>query len=310
MKKLFSFIIFIVIAINIFDSKFLNNKIYNYIDQKYFNNDYYIITNTNALKINEYKYKNFTSLAVETDNFKPKSKQELFNIYYTILNNGWDKFSFYCDSSYKTCLNDIETLLNDKTTFSYINQLIHPFNNYSSIESKYNSDGRIDIKINKKYSDEDINKIKNKLNDIILKLDINSYNNIYDKIKIFHDYIANTNTYDKDKAENNSSIYNSDTVIGTLFQGKSVCSGYTDTMAIYLNMLGLDNVKVATKNHVWNSVLIDNTWKHIDLTWDDPITTTNQNIIIYDYFMISTNDLKNKNDNEHNYDTAIYNFIK
>ena len=203
----------------------------------------------------------------------------------------------------------MEELAKDKTKFSYINQLVHPFNTFETIETNYSTNGRIDIKINKKYSNEDIEKIKNKMNEITLKLNINSYNDVNDKIKVFHDYIVETNKYDKDKEDGGNSIYHSDTAIGTLFEGESICSGYTDTLAIFLNMLSLDNTRISTNDHIWNVVNINNKWYHIDLTWDDPIVSTGKDVIIYDYFLITTDELKNKNDGDHNFNEEIYNFL-
>ena len=75
-------------------------------------------------------------------------------------------------------------------------------------------------------------------------------------------------------------------------------------------MLSLDNTRVSTNNHIWNVVNINNNWYHIDLTWDDPVTSSKKNIITYDYFLITTDELKNKNDNEHNFNIDVYNFIK
>lgn len=309
MKKKFITIIFFLVCLNIVDAKFLNYRVHDYAEKIILNNDYKIITNLNALETNEYKQKNFSSYVIETNDFSPKSKQDLLNIYYTVLNNGWDNFSFYCDKSYSTCISDMEELAKDKTKFSYINQLVHPFNTFETIETNYSTNGRIDIKINKKYSNEDIEKIKNKMNEITLKLNINSYNDVNDKIKVFHDYIAETNKYDKDKEDGGNSIYHSDTAIGTLFEGESICSGYTDTLAIFLNMLSLDNTRISTNDHIWNVVNINNKWYHIDLTWDDPIVSTGKDVIIYDYFLITTDELKNKNDGEHNFNEEIYNFL-
>ena len=307
MKKKLITIIFFLVCLNIVDAKFLNYRVHDYAEKIILNNDYKIITNLNALETNEYKQKNFSSYVSETNDFSPKSKQDLLNIYYTVLNNGWDNFSFYCDKSYSTCISDMEGLAKDKTKFSYINQLVHPFNTFETIETNYSTNGRIDIKINKKYSNEDIEKIKNKMNEITLKLNINSYNDVNDKIKVFHDYIAETNKYDKEDGGN--SIYHSDTAIGTLFEGESICSGYTDTLAIFLNMLSLDNTRISTKDHIWNVVNINNKWYHIDLTWDDPIVSTGKDVIIYDYFLITTDELKNKNDGDHNFNEEIYNFL-
>ena len=307
MKKKLITIIFFLVCLNIVDAKFLNYRVHDYAEKIILNNDYKIITNLNALETNEYKQKNFSSYVSETNDFSPKSKQDLLNIYYTVLNNGWDNFSFYCDKSYSTCISDMEELAKDKTKFSYINQLVHPFNTFETIETNYSTNGRIDIKINKKYLGayrQNLLKIE-----ITLKLNINSYNDVNDKIKVFHDYIAETNKYDKDKEDGGNSIYHSDTAIGTLFEGESICSGYTDTLAIFLNMLSLDNTRVSTNDHIWNVVNINNKWYHIDLTWDDPIVSTGKDVVIYDYFLITNDELKNKNDDEHNFNEEIYNFL-
>ena len=233
MKKKLITIIFFLVCLNIVDAKFLNYRVHDYAEKIILNNDYKIITNLNALETNEYKQKNFSSYVSETNDFSPKSKQDLLNI----------------------------------------------------------------------------EKIKNKMNEITLKLNINSYNDVNDKIKVFHDYIAETNKYDKDKEDGGNSIYHSDTAIGTLFEGESICSGYTDTLAIFLNMLSLDNTRISTNDHIWNVVNINNKWYHIDLTWDDPIVSAGKDVIIYDYFLITTDELKNKNDDEHNFNEEIYNFL-
>ena len=150
MKKKLITIIFFLVCLNIVDAKFLNYRIHDYAEKIILNNDYKIITNLNALETNEYKQKNFSSYVSETNDFSPKSKQDLLNIYYTVLNNGWDNFSFYCDKSYNNCINELQSLTNDNISFSYINQLVHPFNSFKTIETNYDNTGRIDIKINKK----------------------------------------------------------------------------------------------------------------------------------------------------------------
>lgn len=303
MKKLLYLFICIVFFIFILD-----NNLYQYYENYYKKTDKTIVTNMKALKTSEYFYNNYSSFVNNTEDFYPENKSELLNVYYSILNNGWENFSYYCDTKYTNCLDDISELSKDSSTFSSINQLVHPYNSFKMIQSSYSSDNRIDINIEKKYSDEDISKINNKINSIINELNINDYNNIEDKIKVFHDYIANTNKYDTDK-ENNTSKYNSDTAIGTLFEGYSICSGYTDTMAIFLNKLGLENIRVANDKHTWNAVKINGKWKHIDLTWDDPVTDTGEDIIQYDYFLISTDDLIKKNEDEHTFSTIIYDFL-
>ena len=311
MRKLIIFILCIIISLDIIDTKFLNNMIYNFLKDSYFNKSFNIVINTDALNKNKYEYTEYSNLVKNTSDFYPKNRNDLLDIYYTALNNGLDDFSYYCDKTYKDCIQDITTLSNDSDTFTYINQLVHPYNSFNTINSNYNGfTKRIDINIEKKYSKEDIEKIENKMDEIINTLNINSYSSLTDKIKVFHDYLAATNKYDSDMENNKKSQYNSDTAIGTLFEGHSICSGYSDAMAIFLNKLNLNNVKIITKEHAWNAVEINNKWYHIDLTWDDPIVSNGMDIIQYDYFLISTDDLLKKDVSQHNFDRDLYDFIK
>ena len=309
MKKFLLFLISTIIILDIIDKYVLNDTIYNYIKSLYNNYNYKIVINKDSLNKNKYQYKNYSSYVKSTDNFIASNKEDLYDIYYTFLNNGFDDFTYYCDKNYTNCIEDIKILSNDAVQFSYINHLIHPYNTFKTINSKYNSlTKRIDININRKYTEEEKKEIDNKLNEIVNNLNINSYSSLEEKIKVFHDYIVNTNKYDKLK-ESGNSTYNSDTAIGTLFEGYSVCSGYSDTMALFLNKLNLDNVIVITDNHAWNAVKINDKWLHIDITWDDPITSNNSDILSHEYFLISTDQLLKKDMSQHNFNKDIYNFI-
>ena len=310
MKKLIVFLLCFIISLDIVDNVYFNHKIEDEIKNYFFYNNFKLVVNDDVLNNNKYKYNQFSETVISTNDFTPKNKKELLNVYYTFLNNGLDNFTYYCDISYKNCIDEIKEISEDANVFSYINQLVHPYNSFKEINSKYNKlTRRVDIDIKKKYSDEDIKKIDNKVDNIINELNINNYDNVEDKIKVFHDYLAKTNKYDKFK-EIKQSKYNSDSAIGTLFEGYSVCSGYSDTMAIFLNKLGLENVKVITDKHAWNAVKINNIWYHIDLTWDDPIVSDGSDIISHDYFLITTDELHKKDNFQHNYNKDNYSFIK
>ncbi len=307
MKKTIT-LLFIGLMVFVFDTRLFNDTIFN-IYYRYINDENIkIVSNENLLKENNYHNNINSSYIKETDDLLVHNNNELYNVYFTAINRGYDKLTFYCDKSYKKCIDDINKLDESNSAFSYINQLVKVFNSYSTIESTY-LNGRVDIKINKKYSNNDIKRINNEINRIIEELHINDYEDVKDKIKIFHDYIASTNTYDNEKADNDDNTYHSDTTIGTLFEGKSICSGYTDTMSLFLDKLNIPNTRVATKEHVWNALYYNNKWIHIDLTWDDPVSSSD-NVILYNYFMIDTNKLQEIDNEEHNFDKNIYDFIK
>ena len=309
MKKVFVFFVFIFLFF-VFDTSIFGDTIYNTYNKYMLDHDIKIVSNENFLKTNDYHNENFSNLIKETDNYLVNNNSELINVYYTAVNKGFDSLTFYCSNEYTNCMEDINKLDSVNGNFSIINQLVNVYNSYSSIESSYYSNHRVDIKISKRYSKEDIDKIDNKINSIIEELGINNYDNVRDKIKVFHDYLANTNTYDQEMADNGKSDYHSDTAIGTLFEGKSVCSGYTDAMSIFLDKLKIKNVRVTTDKHVWNGIYLNGKWYHLDLTWDDPIVSDGSNIIQYDYFLITSDELKTKDQTEHNYDSNQYNFIK
>ena len=184
-----------------------------------YKNDYYRDFNYNYVKI--------------TDDFNAKSKTQLINIYYTIINSGIDKFTFYCSKSYDNCINDVVELANNQTVLSNINSFVHPFNSFSSIETKYDSFGRVTLKINKAYTPDQIKSINNKMKEIITK-QVKNTKDEREIIKIIHDYIINNTKYDSDKSDRNIEKYNSNIAYGPLLQGYGLCGGYTDAMAIFL----------------------------------------------------------------------------
>ena len=52
---------------------------------------------------------------------------DVYDIFYSTLNKGWIEFTFYCRVEYTTCLEDIESLSNDKVLLSDINNFVSPF---------------------------------------------------------------------------------------------------------------------------------------------------------------------------------------
>ncbi len=63
------------------------------------------------------------------------------------------------------------------------------------------------------------------------------------------------------------------TVYGTLINGSAVCEGYSHTMGLLLNKVGIPcyfvNGYGENSPHMWNIVNIDGNWYHLDSTWDD-----------------------------------------
>lgn len=240
-----------------------------------------------------------------TDDFTPSEYQDLLNIYYTVLNSGVEEFSFYCPDEYSSCIDDVDSLANNQKVLSTINNFVHPFNSFRHLETSYDDYGKVTLKIEHIYSNSDIKFIEAKVKEVESEIWNNSMSN-EDKIKEAHNYIINNSKYDKDRSDNNIVRYKSDTAYGTLLEGYSLCGGYTDAMELFLEDMGVKSYKISSENHVWNAVNLDNAWYHLDLTWDDPITTDGSDILEYNFFLITTSELNELENEQHNYDKNVY----
>lgn len=255
----------------------------------------------NLKEPNEYKRKYVYEKFSNTEDYVPYSASELENIYYNILNNGWSSFSFYCPSEYETCADDVRRMSGDTKTMSNIAGYISPYNSFTMVNTTVSSYGEIYVKVSKKYSEEDINNINEKINSIIEELKIKDLT-IEEKIKTFHDYLISHTTYDKDFAEDNKSIYEATKANGALLQGYAVCGGYSDAMAIFLDIINVPNIIVSSDTHAWNLVYVDDQWLHIDSTWND----TENKKYDYEFYEITTAELFSLDTKEHSFPRAFF----
>ena len=180
-----------------------------------------------------------------------------------------------------------------------------PSNSFSNIETSYDKLGKIIIKVSHNYDDEMIVLLNYKVNEIIKN---NITSNMSDKTKIrkIHDYIINNSKYDRNRSDKNIFDYKSNNAYGVLLEGYGICSGYTDSMMLFLEKLGIESYKVSSDNHVWNKVLINNKWYNLDLTWDDPISSDGKDLLLHDFFLISDEDMLKLDKTEHTYDKSVY----
>lgn len=258
---------------------------------------------------NEY-YRDYDFTFVKnTNNFSPSNYQDILDIYYTVINAGKSNFTFYCPKEYTSCIDDIKTLANDQNTLSDINNYVHPYNGFSHIESEYDSLGRVTINVVRNYTEQDINLINKKIDELMPQLTSN-YNSLETNIKNVHDYIINNARYDSARSDNNVLTYKSDTAYGPLFQGYAICGGYTDLMQLFLERLNVKNFRVSSDNHIWNVLYINNAWKHLDLTWDDPVASDGKDYLEYNYFLIDTNQLLTLEQTQHNFNLEHYTELK
>ncbi len=244
-----------------------------------------------------------------TNNFSPNNYQDLLNIYYTVLNAGKSNFTFYCPDSYDSCLDDVKRLANDQDTLSDINNYVHPFNGFNHIESEYDSLGRVTINIIRSYDNNDIKLITSKIDELLPQL-VSNTSSLENNIKSVHDYIINNSKYDSNRSDNGVVTYKSDTAYGPLFEGYALCGGYTDLMELFLERMNVKSFKVSSLNHVWNAVYLNGNWKHLDLTWDDPVASDGNDYLEYNYFLIDTNQLLDLEQTQHEFNLDHYKELK
>ena len=65
------------------------------------------------------------------------------------------------------------------------------------------------------------------------------------------------------------------------FTGRAaICTGYTSTFQLLMYLLDIECVTVegtaynGTEDHAWNMVRLDGDWYCVDVTWDDPVSST------------------------------------
>ena len=282
--------------------------------QKNLQKTYYQILKTftqenRVLEKNEY-YRDYNFEFVQnTNQLEPDNKEQLLNVFYTIINSGVDSFTFYCPNEYSGCLDDVENIANDQNLLSHINNFVHPFNSFNHIETQYDSLGKVTVHIQKSYSKKQIQEISQKVDELAKELIIPNDTDV-NNIRRVHDYIINNSVYDSGRSDYNITTYHSDIAYGPLFQGYGICGGYTDAMELFLEKMGIKSYKISSEQHVWNAVYVDGKWLHLDLTWDDPVVSTGENLLEHNFFLIDTPTLLNLEEVEHTFDQNIYSELK
>lgn len=239
------------------------------------------------------------------DRFEPTDTQDLINIIYTVINSGKNEFTFYCPPDYKTCISDIKNIAQSQVLLSNINNFVHPYNSFKNISTQTDTLGTVVLSINKTYTEDDIRMIKEAVKTIEDKI-FDPKLSKRDQIKKVHDYIIENSKYDSNRTDNGVINYKSDIAYGPLIEGYGICGGYSDAMELFLEDLDVKSFKVSSNTHVWNAVYLDGTWYNLDLTWDDPVTNTGDQILDDKFFLISTHELLKLEPTQHDFDVLSY----
>lgn len=239
--------------------------------------------------------KNFNSI----DNFKKHMMSGLTADQATVLNQilkGIDNFE--TDINIKSNVfkkDDLESL---KSLFVLVK--IACIEN-SSVASTYKYAGNNEyitaIKLTYTKTEQKALSEKNQLNqkvDSILK-GITTGMDEFQRIEYIHDTINKLCVYGESETGNQDSAY------GCLVEGKAICEGYSKAFLLLCNRAGIDCTIVTgtalsdsgeSVSHMWNMVMVDGDWYHIDLTWDDPtLNPADKNYVRYDFFNLTDSEI-------------------
>ncbi len=105
-----------------------------------------------------------------------------------------------------------------------------------------------------------------------------------DKVIAIHDYLITNTVFSKDD------IYAKD-AFGPLVGGYSQCEGYAKGFALACNHFGIENVRITgnkydNNSHAWTKVKIDGKWYNVDVTWDDPESSTGEQLLRHNYLFV------------------------
>lgn len=132
----------------------------------------------------------------------------------------------------------------------------------------------------------------------------------YLKAKYLHDYIiehASYNSAAADKIDQPSHLkgkytvpkeyFSAYSILGFFTRSQIVCSGYAKLFQYLLARSGMYALYVTgdsrEEGHAWNIVQIDGDYYHFDLTWDDPVSESEEaDMLRYDYFAVTTAEIE------------------
>lgn len=202
------------------------------------------------------------------------NEKKLYKQIYANINAVNTEFVPAMDVSVEEVKETFEAVYNDHPELFWVN---------TSYSYKYTASNRcVEIVLSYNETVNDLEKHKYLFNQATSKIinQASKFSSNYEKEKYVHDYLIDSITYDK-SADMHQSAYSA------IVNKKSICAGYTRAFQYIMIQLKIPTyycVGVASVNHAWNIVKLEDRYYNVDLTWDD--TETNR----YKYFNRTDND--------------------
>lgn len=106
-----------------------------------------------------------------------------------------------------------------------------------------------------------------------------------------HDFIVEKCRY---RMEQGEFVYSS--AYGAIVNGEAACEGYSKAAKLLLDKVGIENAVVSGISdnnedpegpHMWNVVKINGDFYYLDCTWDDPVSKSGEEMLMYSYFNLN-----------------------
>ncbi len=77
------------------------------------------------------------------------------------------------------------------------------------------------------------------------------------------------------------------TAYSTFCMDETVCVGYTQAFSLLCNGLDIHSIGITSSSHAWNKVWLYGNWYQVDCTWDDPVTSSGKEYLLYNCYLRS-----------------------
>lgn len=197
--------------------------------------------------------------------------------------------------NYDDKIHNLDNAIN--TILSEVPDLDYGIDGWSTTIYGEGKDRLLEVNMNYSYSKEKMIEMKEavdkKAKEIISNV-INPNMNDFEKELALHDYVLNNAYYNTDFGVNKTLPEDEHTAYGVLIKGKGVCSSYAKAMHKLLDMVGIESYFVTGTGggepHAWNIVKIQDSYYHLDATWNDTIAN-GKDELSHDYFNLADNQI-------------------
>lgn len=182
---------------------------------------------------------------------------------------------------------DIKDISEINTIYTYLSRDrtdLFWWNSWSSSYYEENGSYRVEVSPTYIYTPQEIEDRVSKIEQICSDVINNArFSSDYEKVKAAHDFIIDRTIYDLSYPGADISVF--------FTVSRGVCEGYARSFKYLMDRMGIPSLYLGGGDHAWNLVCVDGKWYQIDVTWDDPISDSDEQMLLYTYFCITDEEM-------------------